>query len=167
MTMAEFETLWTELSPPIFYRLTQTTGDDALDILQNLAVNTLRKLDNIVFEGKGAFFSWLSIAAEYERRKFYREKNKVPSIHIDDKSVGEPPDDLNLASLVESNIIIYEIYHQLRLKEQTLFELRLIKHLPYSEIAEITGKREEAIMTAVSRLRKKLQNILKNIGYKV
>ena len=168
MTIVEFESLWAELSPSIYYRLLKTTGDDASDILQNLAVNTLQKLDRITYEGHGKFYSWLVISAELERKKYYRDNNKTPHKPLDHEVISNKQDDgLDISVLIESNIMVYEIYHQLSPKEQTLFELRLINDLPYSEIASIIGKSEESIMTALSRLRKKLKKILKKIGYEV
>lgn len=168
MTIAEFESLWAELSPPIYYKLLKTAGDDASDILQNLAVNTLKKLDRITYEGHGKFYSWLVIAAELERKKYYRDNNKTPHKPLDYEVIAsKQDDDLDISELIESNIMVYEIYNQLRPNEQTLFELRLINDLPYSKIASITGKSEESIMTAFSRLRKKLKKILKKNGYEV
>lgn len=106
-----------------------------------------------------AFLKWLYNAAKIEIKLFYRKQQRsIKTFHGDYDMVDYSMDDLLDAIGKPSTIKV--LYSKLNQNERELFRLRIIGHNTYAQLADILGKTEGSLMTAVSRLLKKCQKII-------
>lgn len=155
----------------LFFYLRHLVGskEEAEDILQDVFLKTFKTLDQ--FDNRRKFSSWIYRIAHNEAVNFIKRKNKFRSVSWED--IVSTRDRLALADDTRSpqeNWIRFERRASVRqaLKElppkyREVLLLRFYFERSYDEIAHIIGKPRNTVGTLISRAKKRLVNLLREI----
>lgn len=127
--------------------------DVAADIVQTTFVRAYTRLGQ--FRGDASFVSWLYQIALNETRSRHRKERTHPQVSLDDV------DEAELGSVDDSDRrgfrSIEALVARLPLRQRSVVMLRVLKDLPFKEIARIEGISENSAKVnyhhAVTRLR--------------
>lgn len=133
--------------------------DDAKDLFQEVLINIWQALPS--FSGNASMSTWmyritLNVSLRY-RTKLHREKKRVSpfkSIAIEQIDVHNPVNQNQ-----EKLILLRNCVKTLNDADRAIITLYLEK-LPYKEISNITGLKENTIAVKVKRIKKKLLNCI-------
>ncbi|MCL1820366.1 MAG: sigma-70 family RNA polymerase sigma factor [Oscillospiraceae bacterium] len=141
--------------------------DDALDISQEAFLRAYRGLK--FFQGDSSFSTWLyrltvNASIDYLRKAKRRRAIPFSALGEPDQVIGIPdtkdsPE--QTAELSELKNALNEALQMLKYEHRTVFILRCVHELSYTEIAEILNIEEGTVKSRLSRARDRLKEILK------
>lgn len=158
-----FEEIYTAYYTPLFrYTLSRIKNvSDAEDITQTVFMKIWNALPswNVGHTSPLAFFFTVARTTliDYVRKNSYKEIVSDEIIYEHGESV-EGTDTASVAR--ENSELIRSAVKNLSKEQQEIIELYYTQDLTYSEIAEIVGKREDAIRQLHSRALKKLREYI-------
>lgn len=122
------------------------------DLLMDVVLKAYEKFHTFDPE-KGAFQTWIFTLAHNHLVNFWRSNKKLVSLdELDEKGIY--PATAKSCEQVSRQLETQKIHHILSLMkegEREIITLRYLQDLDYAEIAQITGKKEGAIRTGLSR----------------
>jgi RNA polymerase sigma-70 factor, ECF subfamily len=155
------EKLFKHFYTPI-YRYARSRINDkeaAADIAQNVFLKVVRMISSYD-QLKGNFSTWMWQIARNTLTDHLRsvKRNQTnPETQLD-ISIDEMTIDPKLNMLQTSDAYhILELVKSFPNEDQELFRLRYISELSYAEIAETTGRTENALRVALHRIREKIR----------
>lgn len=157
-----YKTHYTPIFRYLFFRL--KNREDAEDLAQTVFLKAFKSLDEGSWSDKEST-SYLFTIARNTLIDFFRRKKYTPivsdeiiSIAVDTDTTDNPMKTRELEELVARGV------SKMREKEKEAVTLRFIAGIPYEEIAQIMGKREDAIRQLVHRGLKSLKGHLEDDG---
>ncbi len=135
-------------------RLYRDSREDREDLFQEIVFQLWKSLPG--FRGKAAFSTWLYRIALSTAISAFRKKR--PDIRYTTALPDEPeePDEQH-----EQRERLFDALRQLNDADKALITLYL-ENLSYQEIAEISGISENNVGVKLSRIKQKIQQLLKN-----
>ena len=128
----------------------------AKDIAAESVIAAWYKLES--YEGRAAFTTWLiGIADNHCKRLFKQHKRELVSDFADRPEV---PDTKDPGDIAFKKMCVEEALGSLTPEERDIWSKKHVEGLTYDEIAELTGKSEDAISSAVYRASKKMREVL-------
>ncbi len=155
-----FKRLYDHYAPYAWAVIHKTTAGNesaAREILQDVFVRVYRSLKH--YKSNSSFSTWLyRIAYNTSMSHLSREaKARSRSVPLEKAELaGDPNDRLDARDTVR------KVLAQLTPAERFLLVSREIDELSFEELAEITGRKQGALRTTVSRLKSKLREMLEN-----
>lgn len=138
---------------------------DVDDLVQEVYLDVLKKKKSI--ENHPDIQGWLCIATKYVIKRYWRSKSVdlVPLEFVD-----EIEDPTSFENIIEDNEYVKKlmvfINKSLSWADYEIFDFKCIKRLSNDQIAEILDIKRTAVDAKVTRLRKKLKNIIKSFDDK-
>ena len=132
---------------------------DADDVSQDAFVQLLSKLNT--FQGNSAFATWVHRVAVNQALQHVRFRNRHPTETLYETAMAdqESRQQIGLAELLD--VAMRRIDVELR----TIFQLKEVDGLAYSEIAQIVGIPEGTVGSRLNRARRELQHQLLELGW--
>ena len=111
------------------------------------------------YRERGHFAAWLFRIAQSKLMDYFR-KNKVLTYGVEESIEGTSDSGDTLNDLIEDDELrqIRLLIWRLRDDEQDLIRLRYVADLTFAEMAEVLGKREDAVRKSHDRLLARLRN---------
>ena len=165
---------------PVFGFLFSRTGnvEVAKDLTSETFFQALKNINKYRVKGK-PFKSWLFAIAVAQNGNYFRQRNKVFSITLDEcpelvAQNDQEPDQLLMEDEVEVEkkeqiFRLRRFMTQLNQKQQNILTLRFFSHLSIPEISQVMSMKEGTIKSHLHRALKKLQVLMTeeevNINY--
>lgn len=140
------------------YRMVGVT--DAADVTQEVFLQLFRSLHQ--FSGLSRFETWLYRLSINECLQFRRRCHRRPSVALEYDPVDKHPD---AARSLDHQELMEQALARLEPELRTVFVLKEVEHLSYSQIAEIMQIAEGTIGSRLNRARRQLQSILIELGW--
>lgn len=143
-------------------RIYQYTEEDQQDLLQEMILQLWSSYDS--FRGESQFSSWMYRVSFNTAIFFFKKKKQM---HDSLKCYTEDQNSQPLAipeDKVEQLSILYKAIRQLNKVDKALIFLYM-EDVPGKEVAKIIGISESNVRTRISRVKDKLQYIIKTMGY--
>lgn len=159
--ISDFRKLYEKWLTPVFRYCYIRVGNknDAEDLTSQIFIKVYEGFPS--YQHRGYFSAWLFSIARARVTDFYRKHNKDSRIN----EVNEIPDDKNLFTQVEQNVLLNEVnmmIDHLPKKQQELLRLRFVAELTYREIGALLHRREDAVRKAISRI---IERIKKEVNH--
>ncbi len=155
------EKIFDHFSKPIyaFFMARIRHKETAQDLTQEVFLKVIKSIDQ--FDRKsGDFTAWIWQIARNSAIDYFRHKK--PSYLADLPDEGNNINEELVKSDESAKVReIMSIVESFPAEEQELFQMHFVTDMPYTDIAQITGKTESALRVAIHRLRKKLIPYLK------
>ena len=140
--------------------------EEAWDIAQEAFIKAHRGLRR--FRGDASFKTWM-LRITANQCKDYLKKRRLPTVAIEDlggteyaaSHAAQPDEALGASELGES---IQAAMDKLSHKHKTAFILRELEGLSYEEMAQAMNCSMGTVMSRLHHARKKLQNLLRQMG---
>ena len=143
-------------------KIYQDDPDDRNDLLQEMVLQLWLAFDS--FRGDSKFSSWMYRVALNTAIVFFKKQKRRPDgeqLHTGLDRIDETPaTDEKEAQLT----IFYRAVQQLDKVEKALIYLYM-ENQPYNEIAASLGISEVNVRVRLNRVKNKLKDIIKNMGY--
>jgi RNA polymerase sigma-70 factor (ECF subfamily) len=154
---AAFGLLYDHYVQPVYRYLYSRVGSlhDAEDLTSQTFIAAYEALPR--YRERGHFAAWLFRIARSKLMDHFRGSRFEVELDAMEKPVVEG-DELNQFILDEELSHLKSIINTLDDKEQDLIRLRYVAELSYVEIADLLGKREEAVRKSVYRLLARLKS---------
>ena len=154
---AAFGLLYDHYVQPVYRYLYSRIGTlhDAEDLTSQTFIAAYEALPR--YHERGHFAAWLFRIARSKLMDHFRRSRFEVELDAMERSVVEG-DALNQFIQDEEISHLISIINTLNGKEQDLIRLRYVAELPYVEIAELLGKREETVRKSVYRLLARLKS---------
>lgn len=139
----------------VFFRVGQNQ-ETAEDLVSDIFLKSWEKLD--MFDGKN-FQAWVYMIARNRIVDFYRSQK--PQTVLDEQIEGKETVEEKVFQTLEIERVQKALKH-LTDEQQEIIVMKFVQDLANSEIAEILGKKEEAIRAMQYRAIKRLKEVLGN-----
>jgi RNA polymerase sigma-70 factor (ECF subfamily) len=154
---AAFGRLYDHYVQPIYRYLYSRLGSvpEAEDLTSQTFIAAYESLPR--YRERGHFAAWLFRIARSKLSDYYR----VTKNEIDFDAVQRADAQIDAISyLIQDEEIsrLRKLFHNLPAKEQDLIHLRYVAELSFPEMAELLGKREDAMRKSVQRLLARLRS---------
>lgn len=134
--------------------------DLAEDLTQDIFLKLIDKVE-LYDEKAGDFLVWFWRMARNTIIDYYRSKKSITASDTDEGFLESIESFENISDNTESRMMYSKVFSYIKTlepEEQSLFELRYLGELSYTEIAKILKKSEGSLRVAISRLRIKIKN---------
>lgn len=150
--------------------------EDALEVTQEVFLRVYLGLSK--FKTRSKFFTWLYRITVNRAIDFTRSRKIQPVAGLETSTLdswtgshqpGRPPpaDPVELAQEKELEHHLRDAVDRLSPKHRAVFVLHASEKLSYSQIAEVLGINIGTVMSRLFYARKKLQEILANLGFEI
>lgn len=145
----------------LFNSVMQVCHDRSLaeDIVVDTYLFAFKYIKN--FKSESSIKTWLYRIA---RNTLYRHFSKIKNIELRD-DIGKFKDSEEAFLDSEAKEMLYEALGKLEIDEREIITLIDIQGLSYEEVSEILGVPLGTVKSRLARVRDKLRNILKDMGY--
>ena len=133
---------------------------DAADVTQEVFLQVFRSLHQ--FSGLSRFETWLFRISINECMQFRRRRHRKPSVALEHDPLDNHPD---AARSFDHQELMEQALARLEPELRTVFLLKEVEHLSYSQIAEVLQIAEGTIGSRLNRARRQLQSILIELGW--
>jgi len=146
-------------------RISNKSGDDAEDLLQDIFIKAYRNLNG--FDDKLKFSSWLyRIAHNHVISDFRKRKARLEDVSwsYDDEFLNNLKADFDLNDIVNTKFdqeIVGKVLYKLDLKYREVLELRFWEQMSYREISDVLKKPEGTIATLINRAKDNFRKEIK------
>ena len=148
---AAFADLYNQTIQPVYRYLRShvQTVHEAEDLTSQTFIAAYENLPR--YREKGHFSAWLFRIARSKLIDYYRTSKSETSLDVIENLAGM---DNSLINFVQRDDLkkLKVLIRNLNENERDLIRLRYVADLPFSEIAEILGKREDAVKKSLYRL---------------
>lgn len=157
---AAFAGLYEHFVQPVYRYLYSRVGSlhDAEDLTSQTFMAAFEGLPR--YRERGHFAAWLFRIAQSKLMDYFRKNRSWVDIEEGLEKSGDALD--TLSDLIEDEELkrIKLLIQRLREDEQDLIRLRYVADLTFAEMAEVLGKREDAVRKSLDRLLARLRNQL-------
>lgn len=157
---AAFAGLYEHFVQPVYRYLYSRVGSlhDAEDLTSQTFMAAFEGLPR--YRERGHFAAWLFRIAQSKLMDYFRKNRSWVDIEEGLKKSGDALD--TLSDLIEDEELkrIKLLIQRLREDEQDLIRLRYVADLTFAEMAEVLGKREDAVRKSLDRLLARLRSQL-------
>lgn len=146
-------------------RKSSATADDIKDILQNIFIKVYKNIYD--FDTTLSFSSWIYRIAHNEMIDWYRKEKRKPRISLEGndyilQTIASEVDVADMAIKEETKKHLQKAIELLPEKYQDIVDLRFFEDKSYDEIADILAIPPGTVAIRINRLKKQLQEILKD-----
>lgn len=154
---AEFGRLYNLYVHPVYRYLYSQVGSihDAEDLTSQTFITAYEALPR--YRERGFFSAWLFRIARSKMMDHFRRGKHEVTLDLAEK-VAAGADALGLIVQEEEVRRLRALILELKDEEQDLIRLRYVADLSFAEMADVLGKREEAVKKSVYRLLARLKN---------
>jgi RNA polymerase sigma-70 factor (ECF subfamily) len=135
---------------------------DAADVAQQIFLQMFRKIGQ--FNGESGFRTWLYRLAINECLQFRRRVFRRPSVSLEHDPVDDASDSERRA---DNRELLERALEQLEPELRAIFVLREVEQLSYAEIAATLGIAEGTVASRLNRARRRLKDILIELGWEL
>jgi len=157
---AAFAGLYEHFVQPVYRYLYSRVGSlhDAEDLTSQTFMAAFEGLPR--YRERGHFAAWLFRIAQSKLMDYFRKNRSWVDIEEGLEKSGDALD--TLSDLIEDEELkrIKLLIQRLREDEQDLIRLRYVADLTFAEMAEVLGKREDAVRKSLDRLLARLRSQL-------
>jgi len=133
---------------------------DAPDITQQTFLKVFRTIQQ--FSGSGRFETWLHRVTVNECLQHIRSRNRRPEVALE---VEPPEGGSETGAAVESAELLQVALDRLEPELRTIFVLRELEELSYSELAELLDVSAGTVASRLNRARTQLKELLTQLGW--
>jgi len=154
---AAFGRLYDHYVQPVYHYLYSRVGSvpEAEDLTSQTFIAAFEALPR--YRERGHFAAWLFRIARSKLMDHFRRSRADTGLDAADRP-AEDPDTLSHLIQDEELSRLKTLIHSLPADEQDLIRLRYVAGLSFPEMAELLGKREEAVKKSVQRLLARLRS---------
>ena len=158
------ELLLTMYGETVFRQITRivTRLEDAEEVYQDVFVKAFRKIDT--YNQQASLATWLSRIAYNESLNFVRNSKKN-MVYVEDHDINiEDIEDIPLSQHDEQTVLLMEqALEYLPPNDKAIITMFYYDNMSLADIAYITGSIPSTVGSQLSRIRKKLYRIIKNM----
>jgi len=162
-----FQTIITDYQHMIYRLCCSYIADDQIrkDLYQNILIRLWKGMDS--FQNHSTIGTWVYRIAVNTSLDFLRKeiKNRTRSIHMDLENLSisdKSPNQEEELLTSEKTELLYRCINRFSFIDKTIISLYL-EDLSYREIAQIVGITEKNVGVKISRIKKKLNQCLKDM----
>ena len=154
----EFEKLYDLNYEKIFRYVYQRTAtkQDAKDVTSQVFLKAMIKINQFKFMGF-PFSSWLYRIAKSETYQFLKDKNKMPTMNLENSQLENLSEEISENETVLSSENLIPILEKLKDSEIQLIEMRFFEQRSFKEIGEILNISENNAKVKTHRIIKSIR----------
>lgn len=154
-----FGRLYDLLVQPVYRYLYRRTGStsDAEDLTSQTFVTAFESLQRYHHRDGVHFAAWVFTIARHKLADHYRRSKRWPPLELNIEPAINPN---TLGRLVQDEELgrLQDLIRELDEKERDLIYLRYVAELTYADMAEVLGRKEDAVKKSVYRLLARLKS---------